>query len=88
MNKRLGFVLALSLALLPVAASATEPDRNTSLFDRTHQAIDRNMQTGNDRSPPLGQGPGEQTGLGGSSHYGGAYAPGSQSTDGMNERNQ
>jgi hypothetical protein len=41
-------------------------DRNApSNFDRTHQAIDRTMNTGNDRSPPLGQGKGERSGLGG-----------------------
>lgn len=61
--------LTLVITSLPVVAMAQGggvADKNApSNFDRTHSTIDRVMQTGNDRSPPLGNAPGERTGIGG-----------------------
>ncbi len=62
------------------------PKDAPSNFDRTHDAIDKSMGTGNDRSPPLGEGPGERTGLGGG--RGGGNEPGGVNDREMKERHK
>lgn len=80
-------IIAFSFAVIAAGgAHAEEPNRDTPLFDRNSQAIDRNMQTGNDRSPPLGQGPGER--LRGGGAEGGGFGPGSDNERAVNQRGQ
>lgn len=63
------------------------PRDGASNFDRTHRVIEERMQGGrNDRSPPLGQGPGERTGIGGA--HGGGNQPGGPNQGAINQRNQ
>jgi len=83
---KLATILAALGALCSSAWAQAEPDQNTSLFTRNSAAIDRTMNTGNDRTPPLGQAPGEQTGLGGSVNFGGGAAPGTQNAGAINGR--
>ena len=91
---RKSILIATAFILTSATCSAFAQGRGVagrdapSNFDRTHGAIDRAMQTGNDRSPPLGQGRGEQTGIGGSTNFGGGHALGSQSGQAINQRNQ
>jgi len=86
----LRLVLALAVLSFTSAVSAQEkgvaPKEGPSNFDRTHTTIDRTMNTGNDRSPPLGSGPGERTGLGG--RAGGGNAPGTPNDNAIRQRNQ
>ncbi len=83
-----GVIAALMIVAATVPSQAQFGNRNESLFDRNSRAIDRNMNTGNDRSVPLGQGRGEQTGIGGSRNFGGGNAPGTQNSGAINRRNQ
>lgn len=86
----LRLILALAVLSFTSTVFAQEkgiaPKDGPSNFDRTHRAIDRTMNTGNDRSPPLGTGPGERTGLGGAA--GGGNAPGSANDRAIRERHQ
>ena len=91
MKKLLAFFAiggALILASVPAlgAEKGVGSKEGKSNFDRTHDAIDRNMQPGNDRSPRLGEGPGERTGIGGAPS--GGNAPSGPNVDAINERNQ
>ncbi|MDP2377336.1 hypothetical protein [Reyranella sp.] len=83
-------ILALAVLSFTSAVSAQEkgiaPKDGPSNFDRTHRTIDRTMNTGNDRSPPLGSAPRERTGLGG--QQGGGNAHGTQNDNAIRQRNQ
>jgi len=86
---RLGLVLlAASMASGAFAQGKKDiaPRDAPSNFDRTHRAIDKTMQTGNDRSPPLGSGPGERPGLGGAP--GGGAGPRTQNIQEIQKRHQ
>ncbi len=88
MRKILMCLIMLTSWSLPAAAAEKGvADKGAkSNFDRTHDVIDRRMGTGNDRSPPLGQGRGEQTGIGGA--HGGGNQPGGANQEAINQRNQ
>jgi hypothetical protein len=81
--------LALTFVSLASTASAqrdVSPKEGPSNFDRTHRTIDKHMNTGNDRSPPLGEGRGERTGIGGGD--GGGAGRGTENHKEIGKRNQ
>lgn len=78
------FACVLGAGAVGAAEKGVGDKNGPSNFDRVHQAIDRNMGTGNDRSPPLGAGAGERTGLGGGP--GGGNQPGGANDRAVNQR--